>query len=88
MGAVHDNVADEEVTAVFKRAVGAAGTSAAVETVNTDDVAPWPKLVIADIRNVYDFALVNEVTLNDSAFDAVCGIDVHVVPALPDTSTL
>ena len=44
--------------------------------------------MIADIRNLYDFALVNEVTLNESEFDAVCEIDVLVVPALPDTSTL
>ena len=88
MGAVHDNVADEEVTAVFKRAVGAAGTSAAVESVNTDDVAPWPKLVIADIRNLYDFARVSRVTLNESEFDGVWEIDVQVVPPLPDTSTL
>jgi hypothetical protein len=67
---------------------GADGKTAGVDTENTLDNAPGPKLVTAETRNLYATARVNPVTANDSELEAVCGIAVHVVPPLLDTSTL
>ena len=51
-GSCQVSAAVELVTFDTVNEPGAAGTSAEVDTVNTEDVEPWPKLVIADIRNL------------------------------------